>query len=646
VSSGEASSARARRPAPRQALLAAALGAVALVGGASVATAAEARCAVRDPLRTPHFGDLHVHTRLSLDASTQGTRNRPADAYRFARGARLGIQPYAANREALRSVALDRPLDFAAVTDHAELLGEARICTTPGLAGHESLVCRVYRRWPRVAFFWMNFTAARGQRAGFCGEGGANCLAAAADPWREIQAAAEAAYDRTPACGFTTFVAYEWTGAVGPGNNFHRNVIFAGDAVPERPISFVDAPQLSQLWARLRGECTESGSGCDVVVIPHNSNLGGGLMFATERPDGSPITADDARERARFETLVEIMQHKGDSECGPAAAANDELCGFEKLAMDDFAGRYLPALADPPQPRQFVRHALTEGLAQAERLGVNPFQYGIVASTDTHLGTPGLVAETAAYPGHGGAGAPAGDRLPTGLPDAIDFNPGGLAVLWAEENTRESLFAAMQRREAYGTSGPRIGVRFFGGWAYPPDACERDDFARAGYAGGVPMGGVLPAPPDSSPERGPRFAVSAWRDPGTPTAPGTPLERIQIVKGWVEDGAHRERIFDVAGSRDARANVDPDTCRAARIGPDTLCAVWQDPAFDPAKHAWYYARVVESPTCRWSQQLCVERGVRCDADAAVPAELAACCEPEHRRVIRERAWTSPIWYRP
>jgi len=619
---------------------------------ASIAAAADPAgerrepCAHRDPLRTPYFGDLHVHTQLSLDASTQGTRNRPSDAYRFARGEQLGIQPTDAAGKPMRSVQLVRPLDFAAVTDHAELIGEWNICNTPGLPGHDSWVCRIYRRWPRVAFFWMNYTAAKGQRHGFCGEGGANCLDAARTPWNEIRDAARAANDRTADCSFTTFLGYEWTGAVGPGNNFHRNVIFRNHVVPELPISFIDAPELSQLWSRLRSECTEAGGGCDAVVIPHNSNLSGGVMFQTVRKDGSAITLEDALERARFETLVEVMQHKGQSECMLGNGSEDELCGFESLAMSNFSGRYLPWLAKPPTPRQFVRNALKEGLAQEARIGVNPFKYGLVASTDTHIATPGLVAESASYPGHGGAGTPVGTELPTGLPDAIDFNPGGLAVLWAEENSRDALFEAMRRREAYGTSGPRIIVRFFGGWSYPGDLCESPDFAATGYALGVAMGGDLPPAKPPAGRRGPLFAVSALRDPGIPGQPGTPLQRLQIIKGWVDGSEIREKVYDVAGTPDNGAGVDLDTCVPTGAGHDGLCTVWEDPDFDAAQHAFYYARVVENPTCRWSQKLCKARGVRCGDPASIGEGFEACCAPDHRPVIQERAWTSPIWYRP
>jgi hypothetical protein len=596
-------------------------------------------CAERQPLRSAWFGDLHVHTVYSLDAATQGTRNRPRDAYRFARGERLGIQPYDAEGNALRSVRLTRPLDFAAVTDHAELFGELEICGDPALEGHGSLACRLYRWWPRAAFFVFNTQAARARRFGFCGEGGERCLAAARTPWQEMQEAAEAAYDRSAACAFTSFVGYEWTGAGGPGDNLHRNVIFRNAEVPARAASFVETPEPALLWERLRQECTRAGTACDAVVIPHNPNLSGGLMFPTLRRDGSPITAGDARARAELERLVEVMQHKGDSECFTGLGNEDELCGFEKLATRSFRGRYLGWLAEPPLARQFVRNVLEEGLVQAERTGVNPFKLGMVASSDTHLAAPGLVEETADFPGHGGAGKPARERLPPGLPDHLDFNPGGLAVLWAEENSRDALFAALLRREAYGTSGPRIVVRLFGGWEYPPDLCERRDFAERGYAAGVPMGGDLPLRPRAG--RSPTFAVSALRDPL-----GTPLQRVQIVKGWIEGGEARERVYDVAGSADDGAGVDEQTCETFGPGADELCRVWSDPDFDPDQRSFYYARVLENPTCRWSARACNARGVDCREPRTQTGGLEVCCDPAHRRTIQERAWTSPIWYAP
>ncbi|MFQ5698945.1 MAG: DUF3604 domain-containing protein [Myxococcota bacterium] len=618
---------------------------VALLLSASVSAAAfdhtEARadCVNHVALRQPFFGDLHVHTTYSLDASTQGTRTTPAEAYRFARGEEIGLHPFAADGTPLRKARIDRPLDFVAVTDHAELFGEARICRNPALAGYGSLMCRIYRHWPRLAFFLMNSRAT--PRFAYCGPEGAGCLAAARDVWQIIQDAAENTYDRTDACAFTSFVGLEWT-KTGPGaRNLHRNVIFRNRVVPARPLNALDQPSKEALWDALDRECKRE-DGCQAIVIPHNSNLSGDLMFQTVRATGEPIDAAYARRRAAREPLVEIMQHKGASECRRSTAPADELCGFEELPYDRFMGRYLALVRSPAKPMNFTRHALAQGLVEQQKLGANPFKFGLIGSTDTHLGSPGLVAESADFPGHGGAGTPVGDAPPTGLPDAIEFNPGGLAVLWAEENSRDSLFEAMLRREAYGTSGPRIVLRLFGGWGYPADLCQHTSFVEEGYTGGVPMGADLPPSPRE--DAAPVLAVAALQDPGTRDAPGTPLQRIQIIKAWVADGAPQERVIDVAGSPDNGASVDPTTCETQGHDFAGLCAVWRDPDFDPTSPALYYARVVENPTCRWSTRVCNAHHVDCTHASALPADLAPCCDPAIPRTIQERAWSSPIWY--
>jgi hypothetical protein len=358
-----------------------------------------------------------------------------------------------------------------------------------------------------------------------------------------------------------------------------------------------------------------------------------------------PVYAAEARLRQRWEPLVEIMQHKGDSECLLGGGTSDEECGFEKLPYNSFAGvrgrwRDLPAAMITPTRNTMVREALKQGLRHEQALGVNPLKYGIVASTDTHLGTPGLTAEDASK-GHGGAGIQGG--IAPGLPDDIEFNPGGLAVLWAEENSRDSLFAAMRRREAYGTSGTRPVVRFFGGWGYGDDLCGSADFAARGYAGGAPMGGDLPPRPADA--DAPRFAVSALKDTGTRQSPGTPLQRVQIVKGWIAGDTTHERVYDVAGGANG-ASVDAASCETQGDGAAQLCAVWRDPDFDPAERAFYYARVLENPTCRWSQRLCVAAGVRCGDSSTVSPGFEPCCAPDHVPAVQERAWTSPIWYTP
>ena len=598
-------------------------------------------CASHLPHRQPFFGDLHVHTRYSLDASTQGTRTTPEQAYRFAKGEKTGIQPWADEGRALRSLQLRRPLDFAMVSDHAELLGEVHLCNTPGLEGYRSWQCLLYRHWPRGAYYLFNYMASMRQaHLGMCGDDGGRCRQAARVPWAEIQDAAERHYDRSSECRFTSFVGYEWTGMEPQsGGNLHRNVVFRNGEVPELPASFIDEPQATLLWRSLDEQCIGAPGRCDAVVIPHNANLSAGFMFSGVMDDGSPMTADYAARRRRLEPLVEIMQHKGASECYFAAGiTTDELCAFEQLPEDNIAG-----FDKPPTPTTgFARRVLLDGMRLERALGVNPYQFGLLASTDTHLGTPGA-AEEDRFPGHGGAGVPAATEIPAGLTDRLEYNPGGLAVLWAEENSRDALFAAMRRREAYATSGPRIVSRFFGGWNYPADACEDADRVAHAYAGGVPMGGQLGA----GDEGAPTFLVAAQQDPGTAAAPGMPLQRIQIVKGWIDErGRAHERVVDVAGDAGNGAGVDPATCEPRGEGFASLCAVWRDPEFDPGQPAYWYSRVLENPGCRWSQRQCVAAGVDCSRPQTIRKGFDACCDPQHRPVIQERAWSSPIWYSP
>jgi hypothetical protein len=602
-------------------------------------------CAEMTPLRRPFFGDLHVHTARSQDASTQDTRVSPAEAYLFARGAPLGIQPFDAEDNPLRTVQLARPLDFAAVTDHANQLGEVHICRTPGQPGHESLVCRLYRNFPRVAFFVMNARYSLFQsRWGFCGEDNIHCLAAAGIVWNEHRLAAEEAYDRSARCEFTTFVAYEWTAAIDGAGHLHRNVIFRNERVPELPISVMETSAMAiHLWNRLDTECRDREDGCQALTIPHNSNWSKGSAFTSAIRLHEEIGLEEAAIRARYDRLVEVMQHKGESECALVPGVTDEGCGFEKAPNThdrSFAEPEVVAI-------NFARDALERGLSLEQTLGDNPLKFGLIGSTDTHLGTPGLVMERG-FPGHGGAGKPGTDALEPGFSDVTSLNPGGLAVLWAEENARDSLFEAMHRKEAYGTSGTRPVLRFFGGWEYEREACVSGDPAQVGYAKGVPMGSDLPAPdrsPDSasnSTSSAPTFIVAASRDPHPN---GGDLQRIEIVKGWLEDGRQRERVLTIAGGPND-ADVDLSTCERRGAGQTNLCSVWRDPDFDPSEPAFYYARLLENPSCRWTQWACIDAGVRCDESSTIAEGFESCCTDELAKTIQERAWSSPIWYTP
>jgi len=602
-------------------------------------------CADRNPTRNLYWGDLHVHTAWSFDAYISEVRVDPDQAYRFATGAPVDLPPLGPDGEGTRTVALGRPLDFAAVTDHAEFLGEVALCTTPGTEAYDADICVDFRAGSPDALvpFGLALGGSDPQRfQEVCGSDPMGCLSVAADVWQRLQAINEAHYDRTAACEFTSFVAYEWSGTKTL-SNLHRNVIFANEQVPQLPVSHYEAPSEYELWRELERTCLDAKGGCDLISIPHNTNWSNGNMFVPDYPlDESE--KKQATRRARVEPLIEIFQHKGDSECQDGVSGilgpPDELCGFEKLRQPGFedcgdetgsqgmVGRGCVSRVD------FVRGILLEGLREQARIGVNPYKLGVMASTDTHNGTPGLVAEDG-YPGHFGAREGDPETRMTGtVPDGPRNSGGGLMGVWAEQNTRTSLFEAMKRREVYGTSGPRIPLRMFAGHGLPADLCERADLVEQGYELGVPMGG------DLEPGEGPlRVAVQAFADPGTAGQPGTPLQRLQIVKGWLDAAGERHvEVYDVAGGP-SDAGVDPDSCAATgTAGAAELCAVWTDPDYDPHRPAYYYARAVEDPTCRWSMRDCnlLDPATRPDS----------CDDPRFSQPIQERAWSSPVWSSP
>jgi hypothetical protein len=608
-------------------------------------------CGSFSALRTPFFGDLHIHTTYSGDAIMLDTRAKPADTYAHAKGGPLGLPPFDVDGVPSRTAQLRRPLDFAAVTDHAEGFGEVDICQTPGLAGYDSSECQGLRSlkgtavplFPPdsrfIALLVPYGISATPTRFDWCGPGAAECLTHASLVWEDIQDAAEAHYDRTAACAFTTFVAYEWS-ATPNGRNLHRNVIFRNENVPALPTSYMEEHTAEGLRAAIKSQCIDGLPGCDALAIPHNPNASVGLMFAPMNDDGSPLTTANARSRAAMEPLVEMMQHKGQSECRPGVGTTDERCGFESMNRLTLFGLTTPDA--PFSPYSYARTGLLEGLAQQQLLGVNPFQLGFIGSTDTHNGTAGDANEED-WRGHlGTTDATPAFMLTRIPPGGIETNPGGLAVLWAEENSRDALFAAMRRREAYATSGTRPIVRAFAG-RFQRSMCSDPEFVRTGYRRGVPMGGEL-GPTNA--RHSPRFAVLASRDSGDPGVPGTPLERVQMVKGWIDGaGQVHEKVFDVAGG-DTDGAVDPTTCARTGTGYDQLCAVWRDPEFDARERAFYYVRVLENPTCRWSARLCNELGVDCSDPDSVPAEYIRCCDTLYARTIQERAWTSPHWYQP
>ena len=577
-------------------------------------------CANHTTLRQPFFGDLHVHTRYSLDAATQGTLTSPAQAYQFAKGQALGIQPWLDGRPQ-RTMRLTRPLDFAMVSDHAELLGEVAICDNPEHPATDTWQCQMYRKFPRGAYYWFNYwSAMQAERVGFCD--GKTCQHAAAGPWQDMQ---KAAAEETVDCQFSAFVGYEWTGGKSgdKAGNIHRNVVFKNLNVPTLPVSYLEQQSPYGLFDALDQQCQDD---CGALVIPHNSNLSAGIMFE------EPTSKAQADQRRRYEVLAEIMQHKGASECFFDPLGNtDELCAFERLDHRSMVDSSAPQKSDG-----WLRETLLEGLTASVKFGSNPFEFGFIGSTDTHLGTPGLVQEKA-FVGHGGAGLPARIEVPPGLPDYLQYNPGGLAVLWAEENRRASLFAAMQRREAYATSGVRMTVRLFAGTQLPADMCA-GQFAELGYQHGTPMGGQVPF---NNAAGAMKIAVSAAQD-----ARSNGLERIQLIKGWLDSqGQTQVKVVDI-NSAATVAELDVSTCEHRGVSTAELCQVWEDPEFDANQPAWYYARVLEEPSCRWSQHMCVAAKVDCDNPETVAEGYEGCCDVAHRRTIRERAWTSPVWFQP
>jgi len=617
-------------------------------------------CPDRNPLRNLYVGELHVHSSLSFDSNLGGVISEPRDAYRFARGEALEIPPFDP-ASARRTTQLRRPLDFAAVTEHAELLAESVVCTTPGADGYDTEFCEEWREQIAMAqdatmnrpvgqlppiflriLALANMTPPR--LPPICDPLlGKDCSEETASVWAKIQ---EQANEANRQCEFTTFIGYEWSGNP-EGRNIHRNVLFRNETVPSSVVSFDAVPTAQGLWDRLRSDCFEGLPTCDVLAIPHNSNFSQGLMFNPVNQDGSPLSAEDAEFRARMEPIVEVFQHKGSSECKPGILSSDEQCGFESYDKTSNVGPPVPNPNIPPL--SYVRNGLKEGLLQEESIGVNPFQFGLIGATDAHNANPGATHENDyRNTGHTGALDWEPRRLLAFLPaSGIESNGGGLAFVWAEENTRDAIFDALRRREVYAASGTRPVLRMFGGWDIPTDACDMQNLIEVADDNGVPMGGTLPTlPAGESPS--PKFFISALQDPGSEGAPGTPLERIQIVKAWVDNsGEAQEKVFDVAGG-DRPASVDLNTCATSGEGYETLCTVWTDPEFDPAQRALYYARILENPVCRWSTLLCNELGVDCNDTENVPEDFSACCHStiEAQRSIQERAWSSPIWYKP
>lgn len=575
------------------------------------------------------WGDTHLHTRNSADAYSLGNMNlTPADAYRFARG-----QEVVAHNG--MTVKLRRPLDFLVVSDHAEYLGG-------------------YYRF-NVGDPSVKSTDAGKQWQGYLDEGDPGKLigaftASMSDPennpafpektrkliWEDV---AQTADDYNDPGLFTAFTGYEWTSMI-EGNNLHRVVVYKDSADKTAqlpPFSGQDSLDPRELWKALARYEQETGG--EVLAIAHNGNLSNGMMFPDRSVDGRPIDRAYAELRARWEPIYEVSQVKGDGESHPTLSPADEFADFENWDWDNI-GRTAEK-TDDMLPHEYARSALKLGLAYERKLGVNPFKFGMIASTDGH-NTISTTEEDNFF-GKFPESEPAPERMTNAMAGNILWQnwrivASGYAAVWAKENTREALFDAMKRREVYATTGSRISVRFFGGWEYEAYDVHAPSYLDKAYGSGVPMGGDLTRGPKNT---APSFMVVASKDPD-----GANLDRVQIVKGWLErDGSLEEKVYDVAWSGDREINADTGKLPAVgstvdvatatytnAIGDADLATVWQDPDFDPKQRAFYYARVLEIPRPRWTT---------IDAayfDVELPDEVP--------RAIQDRAYTSPIWYTP
>lgn len=599
----------------------------------------EATTPVANPTRNAYFGDLHIHTKNSFDAYIFGTRTTPDDAYRFAKGETI-------DHNAGYDIQLTGPpLDFLAVTDHGEYLGIIPAMADPDHPLSQTDVARMgFGDDPDAA------------RAAFLRVGISNVIGEPIEEiydrelmdsvWAETVSAAERHNDPG---NFTTFSAYEFTAmrlisleeGAQAGANLHRNVIFRGDA-PDRLFTTLDSTNPEDLWSWMD---TEREAGRDVLSIPHNSNASNGEMFSLLTYEGETLTADYATARMRNEPLVEISQIKGTSETHPDLSPNDEWAGFEQYEY--FIGSNLKATVNEGD---FVRKALARGLGLQDSEGFNPYKFGMVAASDTHVSAGTFDEEThfgkfatdgsspAARQSVPPEGAATWDGTAAERGDVVNFaqfSASGLAGVWADANTRDAIFEGMSRKETFGTSGTRIRTRMFASFAYDDEMLNDPNLIEKAYELGVPIGGDLVGVGGE-----PSFLAWAMRDPIS-----APLQRLQIVKVWSEDGENRETVHDVACPGDAvpdpdtrrcpdnGASVDLATCATtAGTASDELITLWRDPDFDAAQRAAYYVRVLENPTCRWSTWDAVRNGT--PPSPALPATL------------QERAWTSPIWYAP
>lgn len=602
-----------------------------------------------DPNRNLFFGDLHIHTSLSTDAYVFGVRSLPEDVYTFARGGTI-------EHGAGYPIRIARQLDFVAVTDHAEYMGQAR------LANLDVPTTRRPLRELLLDGSRLSITLAWAKSTAFISSTGFGFGADQPDPavnraaW---QMTIDAAQKHNEPGVFTAFIGYEWSAFAGsPAVHIHRNVIYRGEDVSELPFSYLDSDRPEDLWAFLQ---RENDAGRTAFAIPHNANLSEGNMYRAVDSDGKPITAGYAAMRSRYEPLSEILQVKGSSETHPLLSSLDEFADFEIASV-------LPTMGEVDMDTirgSYARDALRLGLQMSHKEGFNPYDFGVIGASDSHNASSPSEEDTyhgklPLLDGSAGLRTDKATVLPAGATPVTRWGSGGLAGVWAQENTRESLFDALQRKETFATSGPRISVRFFGGWQYDEAILSMPDLVTQAYASGVPMGGKLLAAPAG---KSPTFLLVAMKDPE-----GANLDRVQIIKAWVDaQGASQEKVFDVAASGGRMAGsahmagaaptgegatgsgptgagtaVEPglppvgntvDIATASytnTIGAATLSTVWTDPEFDAAQPALYYARVLEIPTPRWSTFDAKTLGV----------------EPMAPATLQERAITSAIWYTP
>ena len=580
----------------------------------------------------PLWGEIHLHTSWSPDAIAAGTRVGPDEALQYAKGAEI-------TSSTGEKVKLSRPYDFMMVADHSDSLG----VMSGVLAGDPQLLADpTLKKWNKG----MNAggeaaTAVVMEMITMQGEGtlpeAVTDKDVQLDMWQKMTEIVEGHNDPGT---FTALIGYEWTSNYGGGNNLHRNVVYRDGkdkADMVRPLTTYDTDIPNEFWNWMA--MYEEKTGGRVLAVPHNGNLSNGLMFATETPDGKPIDAEWAEARARWEPLVEVTQSKGTSEQHPSLSPADEFADFEIWDKGN-----LNVVPKKPGMIEFeyAREALKRGLQLEDKFGTNPFKFGMLGSTDDHTGISS--AEENNYFGKFPASEPGPERS-TG--NAFDFEgrtvkdwqlgASGLTAVWAQENTRASIWDAMKRKEVYGTTGPRMFVRFFGGWEF----VEEDAFGRnpgaIGYGKGVPMGGDLAKAPS---DKVPSLLIRALRDPD-----GANLDRVQVVKGWMDAGGElQEKVYDVAWSGDRKMGrdgklpavgntVDAKTATYTNtIGDPLLFAYWKDPDFDAKERAFYYVRVIEIPTPRWTTYDAVHFGV----DMIEGAPIS----------IQDRAYTSPIWYTP